>query len=117
MGKIQQISIDIAEEYNTTPEVIAYIRSCYKNLKLDHVAMRERQKEKIKMHRDYFSHLPIALEKRKKAAISDPKNKDRHLQKVAQIERQLKMQNDSIRFSILHFLDKINDSQFQKIVS
>lgn len=118
MGKINNVSIEIAKKWSTTPEVIAYIRSCHKNLHLDHAEMTTRQITKIEGWKREFAHLPKAVERREELAKLYPQDAAKHLAAAKNIQ-QLIDQNTKgggKRSDILNFLNKLSESQFKDIV-
>lgn len=97
--KDKQINIDLASKYNTTPQRIAYIRSCFFNLHLSREDMALRQQHKIKLAEDMMLVYKKAIERRYKLI-------KRYPQSAEALERKIKATEFALAKIPLHIEDR-----------
>lgn len=114
--KLRQISIDLADEFATTPEIITYIRSCYVNLKLNRQQMIDRQDNKIAASWRGTDGNRKKLLRRERSLEKYP-NEPKNIYAIEQITINLNggIKNRNRRTSIISFLEHITDEQFIEI--
>lgn len=110
MKKYLDFTLRLASQYNIEPEVVAYIRSCCFDLKLDRKQMLERQTNKISQIKKQEVYNLNAI---KRHQLVNNQEKVMHLQE--QIDRMPK--NISKRMAIYNFLLSINDDNYKELTA
>lgn len=117
MAKFDKKNKEIATKWGTSPHIVAYIRSIHHNLHYDRGAIMDRQKEAIKNFRYTLAKATESSNQRKKWAKEEPEKAEYHLAKAAAIDKEIAIIKTSTRRQdILSFLEKMTDSDFQKLV-
>lgn len=117
MSNHQQVTLNLASQWETTPDIIAYIRSCNKNYHLNRQEIIERQEKKIEGYRYGMAKHIEASNTRKRLAKEEPQNSVKHLEKAAKIDEHIeKEKKSSMRAERIAFLQRLTDADFKKII-
>ena len=113
-----QIHIKLAERFNTTVHVIAYVRMCNYRLHISRAEMAERQNKKMHFLGKDLEIILNKIQNVPNLIAKFPQNREKWEKKSVGYKAQIPMHKKGIdrRLAIRAFLERITDEDFAEIV-